>query len=277
MISAGDKMKDSMKIMRPKGWNGFTLVELLVVIAIIALLLSLLMPALGKVRNQAKEQVCKANLKQFGIGMEVYAENNRDQYPSQTAECVDNALNPTTPAGYDNWAIRLLPEVSKDYRLFKCPAALTDTSGAKVANWSKDKEKYGLMYLYNGAAAAFKRGKFDRPSEKIIVHDIGWRTFTAWTRLPTSSSGWTDSYADYPWANLRAQYKDAATCLKALASSGFKMTDTWNVHKHDKTNWGRNLVMMDGHVVWHAWGTFLDSYLPSSELGKLNYIRPREK
>jgi prepilin-type N-terminal cleavage/methylation domain-containing protein len=56
--------------------RGFTLVELLVVIAIIALLLSILMPAMQKVREQSRSLVCKANMRQLGMGMQLYAESN---------------------------------------------------------------------------------------------------------------------------------------------------------------------------------------------------------
>ncbi|MHC4676894.1 MAG: type II secretion system protein, partial [Planctomycetota bacterium] len=55
--------------------RGFTLVELLVVIAIIALLMSILMPALGRVRKQAKLVICQANLKQWGVCFAMYVDD----------------------------------------------------------------------------------------------------------------------------------------------------------------------------------------------------------
>ncbi|UCF43221.1 MAG: prepilin-type N-terminal cleavage/methylation domain-containing protein [Planctomycetota bacterium] len=54
---------------------GFTLVELLVVIAIIALLMSILMPALARVREQAKDVLCQSNLKQWALIFSMYTED----------------------------------------------------------------------------------------------------------------------------------------------------------------------------------------------------------
>jgi prepilin-type N-terminal cleavage/methylation domain-containing protein/prepilin-type processing-associated H-X9-DG protein len=56
--------------------NGFTLIELLVVIAIIALLMGILMPALQRVRETAKETVCRTHLSNIGLGITMYIQDN---------------------------------------------------------------------------------------------------------------------------------------------------------------------------------------------------------
>jgi prepilin-type N-terminal cleavage/methylation domain-containing protein len=83
-----------------KGKKGFTLVELLVVIAIIALLMSILMPALGRVRNQAKAVMCQSNLKQLAGCFSMYTGDNEGYFQQGYWGLAD--------CGSSNWWVQAL-------------------------------------------------------------------------------------------------------------------------------------------------------------------------
>ncbi len=75
-----------------RGKKGFTLIELLVVIAIVAILASLMLPALAKAKESGRTALCKSNLRQITLAMLLYAEESRDTLP--WAGGVDRNLDP---------------------------------------------------------------------------------------------------------------------------------------------------------------------------------------
>ncbi len=91
-----------------KAKKGFTLIELLVVIAIIALLLSIITPALQTAKEHARRMICSNNLKAFGRGLHAYAESYRQKMIPNVHmngnEYVDGIRGPGSgSSGYQNW------------------------------------------------------------------------------------------------------------------------------------------------------------------------------
>lgn len=74
-------MRSGARKSRRTAQFGFTLIELLVVISIISLLIGLLLPALRRIRNQARVAACQVHLKQCGLAMTVYTGDNRQRWP----------------------------------------------------------------------------------------------------------------------------------------------------------------------------------------------------
>jgi len=97
--------------------KGFTLIELLVVIAIIALLMSILMPALTRVKQQAKTIACAANLKNWTYYFTMYTKD----YDGKFQAGVDT---PGRPGHSNHWFNALRPYYNNNKKVMCCPTAM---------------------------------------------------------------------------------------------------------------------------------------------------------
>jgi prepilin-type N-terminal cleavage/methylation domain-containing protein/prepilin-type processing-associated H-X9-DG protein len=160
--------------------RGFTLVELLTVIGIIALLLAILLPALGRAREAANAVQCSSNLRQLGIAIFLYAQPGGYLPPSEAP------LSP--PWEYTKWPSILvgtgclkgvgtaeMDAVSGPATLFKCPADATiDADGGINLLYQ------GTSYIPNGRLmpravyytphrGPVKVNRFPRPSSRLLL------------------------------------------------------------------------------------------------------------
>ncbi len=182
--------------------SAFTLIELLVVIAVIAVLMAILMPALQRAREQGRRAVCLSNVKQFGLGWVMYADENEQR--------IVNACTVENTEGHDNkepcWLYfhgdwndteqriggikkgAMYPYINQ-LKIYKCPTGIRG-----------EVNTYAIVDCMNGAMSSIpavpsgtyikNRMKIKRPGERIVFVDEGRTSTQSWTIYYDRASWW---------------------------------------------------------------------------------------
>jgi len=121
---------------RESASTGFTLIELLVVISIISILAGILLPGLARAREAARRASCASNLRQLGLSIAMYANENRGTFPPIQYRIGENCRDRNTRVFMLNGPL-MYPEYFNDARVLVCPSGANGTAAFHAGRWSR--------------------------------------------------------------------------------------------------------------------------------------------
>ena len=202
------------------------MIELLVVVSVIAVLASMLLVVINLVRNSSRKLVCSSNLRQIGIAVLAYANNNENAFPKyNNSNCygwpyIFGDWGTGYWGGYTNFYSDYLPVPRAVYF---CPVARERQAG------SGDE--------FDDSWKTFP----GKPVTQWIV-DIGYCYFAGANELGTNLRGGPRGV----WEGM-SRSTLLADVMKFGVAPAYAPTATWN---HQNGGYGGNLFYMDGHVAW---------------------------
>jgi prepilin-type N-terminal cleavage/methylation domain-containing protein/prepilin-type processing-associated H-X9-DG protein len=213
-----------------KRTSAFTLIELLVVVAIIAILASLLLPALEKSKEQSKIAKCASNLRQLAIALNMYVDDAGGVIPSATPRCPDGAAPSYCPGGPNSYVATWLGTL---YELHYCP-------NKEVMNCPSDPVRLAGSYHWPYTFEVTGYG----------YNGIGLVTY--WYRPESGHPNLQTPYVRMAEVRNPAQTYWAADNADLPATGGYP----GNYFYPDVPTWrhrnGLNILWVDGHVSWHT-------------------------